>query len=108
MSTKNADMAATPTNASLGLTKRERFCLEMRVPKTGDPELDDIIREGNLRSLYQNVFLSRGHSIDATDVFSNTLKEAKKTLKDFEDRVPDDAEYLYDRWSRASKASQKG
>mgnify|MGYP003674710481 CR=1 FL=1 len=30
-----------------GLTKREHFCLKMGVPKTGDPELDEIINEGN-------------------------------------------------------------
>lgn len=29
------------------LTKNEQFCLAMRVPKTGDAELDAIIREGN-------------------------------------------------------------
>ena len=31
----------------IGLTKREQFCLKMGVPKTGDPELDEIIKEGN-------------------------------------------------------------
>ena len=32
---------------AMGLTKREHFCLKMGVPKTGDPELDEIINEGN-------------------------------------------------------------
>jgi hypothetical protein len=34
-------------NHSLGITKREQFCLAMGVPETGDPVLDDIIRKGN-------------------------------------------------------------
>lgn len=29
------------------MTKREQFCLAMRVPKTGDAELDAIIWEGS-------------------------------------------------------------
>ena len=33
--------------AEYGLTKRERFCLEMGVADTGDAELDAIIRAGN-------------------------------------------------------------
>ncbi len=33
--------------AEYGLTKRERFCLEMGVAATGDAELDAIIRAGN-------------------------------------------------------------
>ncbi len=31
-----------------GLSKRELACIELRVPKTGDPELDAIIREARL------------------------------------------------------------
>ncbi len=38
---KNPDQLASK------MTKREQFCLAMRVPKTGDAELDAIIREGN-------------------------------------------------------------
>jgi hypothetical protein len=34
-----------------GLTKREQFCLQMGVPETGDPELDDIIRKGERKRI---------------------------------------------------------
>lgn len=59
---KNADMPVMPiegefwvdstnpklgTDAYLGLTKRETFCLHLGVPETGDPELDEIIRKGD-------------------------------------------------------------
>lgn len=51
----NADMPALGQTKRVGdvsiteggLTKREHFCLQMGVPETGDPELDDIIRKGN-------------------------------------------------------------
>ena len=32
-----------------GLSKLEYACIKLRVPKTGDPELDAVIREANLR-----------------------------------------------------------
>lgn len=63
---KNADLPAMPINKSIdtheswedltaggrfvpadGLTKREKFCLEMGVPNTGDRVLDEIINKGN-------------------------------------------------------------
>jgi hypothetical protein len=50
---KNADTSAffLPETeqhyGQAGLTKREKFCLQMGVPKTGDSELDEIISEGN-------------------------------------------------------------
>ncbi len=50
----NADSPANPTLAYTpaayeGLSKRELFCLHNGVPDTGDEELDQIIREGNIR-----------------------------------------------------------
>ena len=66
MTIKNSDMPAMPINKAIdtheswedltaggrfvpvdGLTKREKFCLEMGVPNTGDPVLDEIIIKGN-------------------------------------------------------------
>lgn len=35
----------------LGLSKKEHFCLAMGVPETGDPELDDIIRKGEMKRI---------------------------------------------------------
>ncbi|GEK49208.1 hypothetical protein HPA02_34910 [Bisbaumannia pacifica] len=48
----NADLPAMPVPGLShdddfnGLTKRERFCIAMGVPATGDAELDKIIRAG--------------------------------------------------------------
>jgi len=72
----NADMPAMPQDyttwcegigncptAGAGLTKREQFCLQMGVPETGDPELDDIIRKGNkqkLTAMAMQGFISAG------------------------------------------------
>ena len=59
----NADIPAMPVDPkayaieggyptdSFGLTKREHFCLQMGVPETGDPELDDIIRKGERKRI---------------------------------------------------------
>lgn len=59
----NADTPVMPVNAesytdnggfsvdSFGLTKREQFCLQMGVPETGDPDLDDIIRKGECKRI---------------------------------------------------------
>ena len=56
---KNADMPAMPISEEdtdriidgveifTGITKREKFCLKMGVPETGDKDLDDIIHKGN-------------------------------------------------------------
>jgi len=60
----NADMPAMPQDYTTwcegigncptegaGLTKREQFCLQMGAPETGDPELDEIIHQGNIKNL---------------------------------------------------------
>ena len=36
---------------TLGLTAREHACIQLRVPKSGDPELDSLIREAVRREL---------------------------------------------------------
>ena len=40
-----------PVESYNGLTKLEQFCLKMGVPETGDPDLDDIIRKGELKRI---------------------------------------------------------
>jgi hypothetical protein len=40
-----------PNEISPGLTAREHACIQLRVPKSGDPELDALIREAVRRDL---------------------------------------------------------
>ena len=74
-----------------GLSKREQFCLQMGVPKTGDPELDDIINEGNKIKLAGLAFqaiiignqadinsLGKGAAIDAAESADALLAELGK------------------------------
>lgn len=65
----NADMPAMPphdgevwvdpkdtrrgTITAYGLTKREHACIALRVPETGDPELDALIREARRMDVTQ-------------------------------------------------------
>lgn len=67
MTTSNADTPATSQSMAAGpagdvytsgyfdggegLTKREYACIHCGVPKTGDPDLDAIIAEGNRQEL---------------------------------------------------------
>jgi hypothetical protein len=55
--------------AEHGLTKRERFCLEMGVADTGDAELDAIIRAGNRQRhaamAMQGLLASSAHRVSA-------------------------------------------
>ena len=65
MTIKNADMPAMPITdesgmpfnglpvelSTVGITKRETFCLHMGIAETGDSELDAIIRKGNRKKM---------------------------------------------------------
>ena len=50
---KNADMPAMPVEEAQrsGLTKREHACIALRVPETGDPEIDALIRTAQRRDV---------------------------------------------------------
>lgn len=50
---KNADMPAMPVEEAQrsGLTKREHACIALRVPETGDPEIDALIRAAQRRDV---------------------------------------------------------
>ena len=69
MAIKNGDMPAMPITdesgmpfnglpvelSTVGLTKRETFCLHMCVAETGDDELDAIIRNGNRQKMAMHI-----------------------------------------------------
>jgi len=69
-----------PTEGA-GLTKREQFCLQMGVPETGDPELDDIIRKGNKQkfaAMALQGLLASGHLqhvVEGSGTYSELLQE---------------------------------
>lgn len=78
---KNSDMPSMPTSPNDsdpewaaaragGLTKRERFCLEMRIPETGDAELDEIIHKGSKREVAMMVLQDL---IAGTDISLNNI-----------------------------------
>lgn len=76
------------------MTKREQFCLAMRVPKTGDAELDAIIREGNrmkftkaaMQNLnvksYEQLYLRPSEQVSA--MAKDALYEANALLAELE------------------------
>jgi len=93
----NADMPAMPQDyttwcegigncptAGAGLTKREKFCLQMCVPETGDPELDDIIRKGNEQKASIAIMkgLFSGDFMDIRDMADHARSLANELLKD--------------------------
>ncbi len=53
----NTYLPAYPTfdNKCSGLTKKELFCLELRIPSTGDTELDDLIKTSNQKRIEENI-----------------------------------------------------
>ena len=74
-----------------GLSKREHFCLHMKVPDTGDEVLDNIIRAGAEREFSEKIlahifinyvstvsFAMEGNSIE------DSVKMAIAARKDFE------------------------
>lgn len=92
----NANMPAMPYidnnqygSVYIGLTKREKFCLEMGVPETGDPELDDIIRKGERKRIAAMVIegaLSAGYHIKASkaDIVDKAITCANILLEELE------------------------
>lgn len=56
----NTYMPAYPTdnNEHPGLTKKEFFCVQLRVPQTGDVDLDALIRSSNQSRIEEQIFLS--------------------------------------------------
>ena len=67
-----------------GLTKREKFCLQMGVPETGDPELDDIIRKGNKQKASIAIMkgLFSGDFMDIRDMADHARSLANELLKE--------------------------
>jgi len=90
----NADTPAMPIElngfgqyapeAHYGLTKREKFCLQMGVPETGDPELDDIIRKGNKQKASIAIMkgLFSGDFMDIRDMADHAKSMADALLKE--------------------------
>jgi len=72
-----------PTEGA-GLTKREQFCLQMGVPETGDPELDDIIRKGNEQKASIAIMkgLFSGDFMDIRDMADHARSLANELLKE--------------------------
>lgn len=102
MALKNADMPATPITdecgmpfnglpaelATIGLTKRETFCLHMGVAETGDADLDAVIREGNRQKIAMHIAsgILNGSEFyeSASELMSKTARIADALLTELE------------------------
>ena len=71
-----------------GMTIRERYCLEMGVPLTGDSELDSIICEGNrikdARAAIQGLLASGPHDCDEHELAHDAAINADALLAELE------------------------
>ncbi|ASK18421.1 hypothetical protein [Halomonas sp. N3-2A] len=67
--------------SSFGLTKRERACIDLRIPESGDAELDALIEKARLQEVaakFAQSLLAHGNGAD-----DNLMNEAIGTADGF-------------------------
>jgi hypothetical protein len=71
-----------------GLTKREYACIKLGIPKTGDPELDEIIKKAERKRIaglaMQGILSNNRVNINEEENMSACIKIADEFLKQIE------------------------
>jgi len=70
-----------------GLSKREKFCLQMGVPETGDPELDGIIRKGERKRIAAMAMQALASACDSEGAWSHDSTLAAIAATEYADAL---------------------
>lgn len=94
---KNADMPAMPVDIQFGkayhadfdgsgFTKRERACIDLRIPESGDEELDALIRKALLRDAAISIVagLAANHTVSQSDAGVEAMQLAADIIHQLE------------------------
>tara|TARA_R110000765_G_scaffold58936_6_gene115005 strand:- start:919 stop:1242 length:324 start_codon:yes stop_codon:yes gene_type:complete len=75
----------TEINAG-GFTKRERACIDLRIPESGDPELDALIEKARWRGVVANIAagLAANHTVSQSDVAVEAVHIAENVMHQLE------------------------